>query len=105
MIVLDIHRILARLRSRHAKSRKSAGKPALITQLHEAVNDKSVKAGTRLTKSLKDGAQALQDLFSKLEAISNVNSDIAEAHEVIGEIVKQTHELNVASDLSEALKA
>jgi hypothetical protein len=104
VVVLDIHRILARLRSRHAKTRKSTGKPALITQLHEAINDKSVKARTGLTKSLKDRAQSLQDLFSKLEAISNVNSNIAEVHEVIGEIVKQAHELTVASDLSEALQ-
>lgn len=104
MVVLDIHRILARLRSRHAKTRKSTGKPALITQLHEAINDKSVKARTGLTKSLKDRAQSLQDLFSKLEAISNVNSNIAEVHEVIGEIVKQAHKLTVASDLSEALQ-
>lgn len=104
MIVLDIHRILARLRSQHAKTRKSAGKPALITQLHEAINDRSVKARTELTKNLKDGTQALQDLFSKLEAISNVNSNIAEAHEVIGEIVRQAHELTVASNIREALQ-
>ncbi|KFY42047.1 hypothetical protein V494_02643 [Pseudogymnoascus sp. VKM F-4513 (FW-928)] len=104
VVVLDIHRILARLRSRHVKTRKSAGKPALITQLHEALNDKTVKARTRLTKSLKDGARALENLFGKLEAIPNVDSNVVEAHEVIGEIVKQAHELTIASDLSEALQ-
>ncbi|KFY04962.1 hypothetical protein O988_00372 [Pseudogymnoascus sp. VKM F-3808] len=104
VVVLDLHRILARLRSRHAKSKKSIGKPALITQLHDAINDKSVEAMTQSTKSLKDGAQALQNLFRELEAIPNVNSNIDEAHEVVGEIVKQAHELTVASNLREALQ-
>lgn len=106
VVVLDTYRILARLRSRHVKIKKTAGRPALITQLHEAINDKSVKARTVLaTSSLKDKTRALQVLFTKLEGISDLKLKIAEAHEVIGAIVRQAHELTLASDLSEALQS
>ncbi|MCJ1386335.1 hypothetical protein MMC17_009461 [Xylographa soralifera] len=96
VVVLDLYRILSRLQSRHRKTWKTTGRPALITQLHKAINDKSVKARSGLTKSSleagRDRARALHALFTKLESMSDLHAETGEAHEVVGEIIKQAHE-------------
>ncbi|PSS18458.1 hypothetical protein M430DRAFT_120981 [Amorphotheca resinae ATCC 22711] len=109
VIVLDLYRILSRLRSRHAKrTRKTAGKPALIMQLNRVVNDQSLKAKSRLEKSnlkaVRDGAQALQVLFRRLENIPDLATEEIEIHSIIGDIVKAAHGYSVATDISTALK-
>jgi hypothetical protein len=97
-----------RLRLRHGETWKTAGRPALVTQLHEAINDKSVKARSGLTKgsleASRDRARALHVLFTKLEGMSDLHAETAEAHEVVGEIVKQAHEFPLAT-LSAALQS
>ncbi|KAI9654258.1 MAG: hypothetical protein M1829_000952 [Trizodia sp. TS-e1964] len=108
VIVLDLHRVLSRLRSRHGKTWKTTGKAALITQLHNAINDKPVQTRSGLTPAcLKDGrdrAQALHALFTKLEGMSDLCTETARAHELVAEIVKQVHEFPLAT-LSAALQS
>ncbi|KUJ12168.1 uncharacterized protein LY89DRAFT_673949 [Mollisia scopiformis] len=86
VVVLDLYRILSRLRSRHGETWKTTGRLGLITQLHEAINDKSVKARSGLTKSSlkagRDRARALHVLFTKLEGMSDLHAETVEAHEV-----------------------
>jgi len=47
-------------------------------------------------------AQALHVLFTKLKGISDLYAEIGEAHEVVGEIVKQAYKFPLAT-LSVAL--
>jgi hypothetical protein len=54
--------------------------------------------------SLNDRTGDLQDLFTKLEGISDINTERAQAHDLIGEIVKQAHEFTLATNLSGALQ-
>lgn len=51
VISLDLYRILSRLRSRHAKSIKIAGKRALVEHLHDALHDRSIKATTAIMRN------------------------------------------------------
>ncbi len=108
VVALDLYRILSRLRSRHRGTWKTGGRPALITQLHAAINDKSVKARSGLTKSSlkagRDRARALHSLFTKLEGMSDLHAETSEAHEVVGEIIKQAHEFPLVT-LSAALQS
>lgn len=109
MVILDLHRILSRLRSRHAKrTQKTAGKQPLIIHLNQAVHDKGVKARSGFTvsslKAVRDRARALQSLFTRLESISNPSAENIEIQEVIGEIVKEAYEFTIATDLSAALQ-
>jgi hypothetical protein len=109
VVVLDLHRILSRLRSCHArKSRKTVGKQALITQLNQAINDKSVKARLGFAKSrwtaVRDGARALQALFTRLESILDLHAEEVEVQKVLGEIVEEAHEFIRENDLSMALQ-
>jgi len=53
VVALGFYRILSRLRSQHATSRKTAGKPALTTQLYEAIHNPSVRDG-HLKESITD---------------------------------------------------
>ncbi|KFY23502.1 hypothetical protein V491_02510, partial [Pseudogymnoascus sp. VKM F-3775] len=95
VIVLDMDRILTRLRSRHMRTRRTTGKPALITQLHDAVKDASVRSPA----SLINISQDLQKLFTELEAISNINASKALAHRLLSEIVRQAHVLTSTTNL------
>ena len=108
MVSLDLRRILSRLRSKHAKrTPKTAGRRALITQLNEALDDKSVNTGLGIAekrlKSVRDRARALEALFTRLERISDPSAETAEVQEVLGEIVKEAHEITMA-DLGFALQ-
>jgi hypothetical protein len=104
VVDLDFHRILSRLRSRHAKTRKTAGKPPLITQLNEAIQAMSTKARSGLTKTGRDRARTLQVLFTRLERMSNIDAGNMEAQDVIREIVKEAHEFTLVTDLKAALQ-
>jgi hypothetical protein len=83
-------------------------RPALITQLHKAINDKSVNPRSGLTKSSlkagRDRTRALHVLFTKLEGMSDLHAETGEAHEVVGEIIKKVHEYPMAT-LSTALQS
>lgn len=108
MVSLDLRRILSRLRSKHTKrTQRTAGKPALITQLNEVLDDKSVKARPGITekrsKVVRDRARALQTLFSRMERIFDPSTGTAEAQEILEEIVMEAHEIT-AADLSLALQ-
>ncbi|KAH9203359.1 hypothetical protein DL95DRAFT_430704 [Leptodontidium sp. 2 PMI_412] len=100
VVSLDLNRILSRLRSRHAKTRKTAGKRPLIEQLHDAIDSQSIGATKTLEESRRR-VRDLQSLFASLESITNPN---VESIEVVGEIVKQVHASSLATDLSRALQ-
>lgn len=89
-------RILSRLRSQHSKSKKQP----FITQLHNAISDKSFKATVNLTSGIRD----LKVLFTKLENIPNVKADIGLAHNLIRDILTQAYHLIPPTDLSLLLK-
>ncbi|KFY19304.1 hypothetical protein V493_08027 [Pseudogymnoascus sp. VKM F-4281 (FW-2241)] len=95
VIALDIDRILSRLRSRHTSTKRKAGKPAIITQLYDAINDESVKS----TASLTDRSQGLQDLFTELEGIPDINASTALTHRLVRNIVAQAYILTSTTDL------
>jgi hypothetical protein len=103
VINLDLRRILSRLRSRHAKStRKTAGKRPLFEHLHDAIHSRSIKATTAIKESRRR-TRDLQSLFARLESIADLNAEIIEAGEVVGEIVKQIHAFSSATNLGAAL--
>lgn len=109
MVSLDLRRILSRLRSKHAKrTQRTAGKPGLITQLNEVLDDKSVKTRPGIIekrlKCVRDRARALQALFTRLERISDPSGGTAEVQEILEEIVMEAHEITTAADLSLALQ-
>ena len=99
---------MPRLRSHHTRTRKTVGEQALITQLNQAIHDKSVKARSRFATTrwmaVRNGAQALQALFTRLESILDPNTEKAEILELLGEIVKEANELTKENDLSTALQ-
>ncbi|OBT81073.1 hypothetical protein VE02_10304 [Pseudogymnoascus sp. 03VT05] len=97
VVVLDMNRILSRLRSRHSKSTKQQ---PFIAQLHDAINDKSFKSTANLTNRIGD----LQDLFSRLESIANIKADISLAHSLIRDILRQAYHLISPTNLSLLLK-
>ena len=110
VVVLDLRRILSRLRSRHAKrTQKTSGKQPLIIQLNQALYDKGVKARYGFTesnlKAARGGARTLQALFNRLETISDPSAENFEIQEVIGEIIKTAHDFTTAVDLEAALQA
>ena len=105
IVKLDFYRILSRLRSTHAKStRKTARKRPLIEHLHNAIHDRSIKATTAIQQSRRR-ARDLQGLFARLESLTDLNAEIIEAEEVLGEIVKEIHALSLAANLGAALQA
>jgi hypothetical protein len=104
VVSLDLYRILSRLRSRHAKStRKIAGKRPLVEHLHDAIHDRSIKATTAIKESRRR-VRDLQILFARLESMTDLNAEIIEAEEVVGQIVKQIHAFSLATNLDEALQ-
>ncbi|OBT73219.1 hypothetical protein VF21_08713 [Pseudogymnoascus sp. 05NY08] len=96
VVVLDMDRILSRLRSRHSKSKKQP----FITQLHNAINDKTFKTTDNLTNGIGD----LKDLFTRLEAIANIKAHIGLAHSLIRDILRQAYHLISPTNLSLLLK-
>ncbi|RFU33731.1 hypothetical protein B7463_g2601, partial [Scytalidium lignicola] len=109
VVILDFHRILSRLRSRHAKrSIRTAGKPALVIQLNDVFFDESIMArpGLVLTdiQHLRDKAQRLKVLYSSLEHLSTSSDNTSKMQEILGEIVQQAHELTATTDLSNVLQ-
>jgi hypothetical protein len=78
--------------------------PALITQLHEAINGKPVKARSGLTKSSlkagRDRARALHVLFTNLDGMSDLHTETVEAHEAVRKITKQAHKSPPATSTS-----
>ncbi|KIM96820.1 hypothetical protein OIDMADRAFT_44371 [Oidiodendron maius Zn] len=104
VVSLDFHRILSRLRSRHAKcTRKIAGKRPLIEQLHDAIYTRSIK----VTASIKEGrskARELQSLFARLESIPDINAGMIEAQELVGMIVRRLHAFSLNTNLGRALQ-
>src|SRR4051812_45436599 len=108
VVALDLNRILSRLRSRHARTRKTVGKQPLIVQLNEALYDKGVKARPGFEKTsltaVRAKAQALRVLFDRLEKISDLSTERTKVEETICNIVTGAHEINKASGLSTALQ-
>ncbi|KFX95371.1 hypothetical protein O988_05807 [Pseudogymnoascus sp. VKM F-3808] len=64
---------------------KTTGKAAVITQLNNAINDRTVKSTAILTSK----SQHLQDLFTELEGIPDIGASPSLAHRIIYEIVTQ----------------
>ena len=105
---LDILWILSRLRSRHARSWKSNGKPAIISQLVQVLGDRSVTSRPGFSQQSLDNARirarALEVLFVRLEGIAEPSTKTAEMREVLEKIIQQAHELTAATDLSIAVR-
>ena len=82
------------------QTQKTAGRRALITQLNEVLEDKFVNArlgiAKKRLKSVRDRVRALEALFTRLKRISDPSAETAEVQEVLGEIVKEAHEITVA---------
>lgn len=94
--MLDMKRVLSRLRSRHSK----ATKQPFITQLHNAIKDKTFQSTADLTKRIRD----LQNLFNRLEKIPDIKTNIGHAHNLVRDIVTQIYGLIPPTDLSLLLK-
>ncbi|KAG9227964.1 hypothetical protein BJ875DRAFT_530805 [Amylocarpus encephaloides] len=109
VVALDLDRILSRLRSRHARTRRTIGKQPLMVQLNEALHDKSVRARPGFEKSslkaMKAKAQALKILFVRLEHISDRTMERVNAEDIVRGIVKGAHEISKEAGLSIALEA
>jgi len=110
VVKFDSLRILSRLRSSHAKrTRKTLGKPVLIPQLYEALNDSSIKAKSKsgisqsALRDLRDKARELQIVSTKLENLLSFDIEASNIQEILIEIVRQAHELSMTSSLSKAL--
>jgi hypothetical protein len=104
VVSLDLYRILLCLRLCHAKStRKIARKQPLVEHLHNAIHDRSIKVTTAIKES-KRRVRDLQILFARLESMTDLNAEIIEAEEVVGQIVKQIHAFSLATNLGEALQ-
>ncbi|KAH8671923.1 hypothetical protein BGZ60DRAFT_527361 [Tricladium varicosporioides] len=104
IVAIDRQRILSRLRSQHANSRKATRKQAIITQLNQVIHDTSVQArsGPAMShwKAMRDGAETLQVLFTKLESIRGPQVAETEILHILEEIVKEVYEFNLRNDLS-----
>jgi len=108
VVVLDLPRILSRLRSQHGKAKKGKKKGALINQLNTVLNDESVSATSGFPDSklveARRKVQVLQRLFDTLERMPKSPSSDTEKHEIVRNIALATHELVVAIDLTKALQ-
>ena len=83
------------------QTQKTAGRRALITQLNEVLEDKFVNArlgiAKKRVKCVRDRVRALEALFTRLKRISDPSAETAEVQEVLGEIVKEAHEITMGS--------
>ena len=109
VILLDMKRILSRLRSRHAKrTPKTTGKPAVIIQLNKVLDDMSLRNVRQFVKGnlshLREKAHSLQSLFIQLESIPNVSADPAKARELLEQIIRTAYEITRKTDLKSALQ-
>lgn len=96
VVVLDIDRILSRLRSRHSRTTRQP----FIAQLHNAINDKTFASTVNLT----NGIGHLQDLFTKLENVPDIKAETGLTHDLIRDIVTEAYDLISPTDLSLLLK-
>jgi hypothetical protein len=98
IIEVNFYRILARLRSRHARrSSKGVGRTPLITNLYEAVQ-------VLVTESEKERIQTLFDLSNQLEGLADLNGPAIKARKLLFAIVKQARKLTLAVDLKAVLE-
>jgi hypothetical protein len=108
IVILDFQRILSRLRSRHAKSRKAFGKRAIIAQLNEVISHESIKARQSITKkklkALREMARSLEDLFVKLECISDSSANTSILQQILQDIVKGSYEFTIAANLGTVIE-
>lgn len=119
IVRLDFWRILSRLRSVHAqRSRKTANKPALTTQLSAAVNSplfrKSSKASADKQTALRKRVQRIQESVAALEALAEADSGLRKTQDVLMEILERISEVandetlarmvNAIGDLSSEMK-
>ena len=108
-MILDFRRILSRLRSRHAKSHKSFGKRAIIAQLNEVISHESIKARQGITKkklkALREMARSLENLFVKLECISDPPANTSILQQILQEIVKGSYEFTIAANLGTVIES
>ena len=99
IIQLDKSRIFSRLRSKHAaKSRKTAGRPALTDLLSRTLGDPSIR-GTKIVKSSFERARSqsehLSETFAKLEAIRDSHEDSTLLLSILANLLYQIYEFDV----------
>jgi OTT_1508-like deaminase len=82
---------------------KTFRKPALISQLNTALNGSSFSISTSTLRDLRNRANELQVLSTKLESLADLNVEIYPIQETLMEIVTQAYELTLTSNLGAAL--
>lgn len=101
---LDLPGVVSRLRSRHFNSRRIVGKRALVEQLYDALHDSSIRVTTAIKTSRRD-VRELRCLFVRLEGISDLDTNIIEAKELVGVLVKEIYAFSLASNLNSAIRS
>ncbi|KAI9717671.1 MAG: hypothetical protein M1812_004616 [Candelaria pacifica] len=109
VVNLDYTRILQRLRSKHIKlKRKQARKPALLTQLANAIHDKSIIPTRVVTASelgdIRRRTEQLEILFLDFEQGIKNHTKSFFVEEALMKIVEQAHQLVSVTRLSNALE-
>jgi OTT_1508-like deaminase len=109
VVLLDLKRILSRLRSRHAqKTQRTKGKQALISLLCTSIQDKSIRPKSGVTCSKIDGLRSkvtdLEALFDKIESIENLGESKEFVQDILVRIVQQAHEIAHGNELRSVLQ-
>lgn len=102
IVVLDITRILSRLRSRHTeRTRKTAGKPGLLALLRRTINDPSINprgkvAKAKVAKARLDSIR-LSETLDKFEAASDDPAASNLSQDVLMNVLVQAYEFDTTS--------
>ncbi|CAD6587309.1 MAG: hypothetical protein ASARMPRED_003057 [Alectoria sarmentosa] len=99
IVILDIARILSRLRSRHAaRTRKTEGKPCLLPLLHKSVNDSSMKprgkVGNAKLVKVRSQVDRLVKTFDRFEAAHDDHSPTLSI-DILVELLVQARDFDV----------
>ncbi|KAI9786770.1 MAG: hypothetical protein M1835_002969 [Candelina submexicana] len=108
VVTLDYAKILARLRSKHAKRNiRRIGKPPLLIVLNDAIHNMSIRPRGTLTEhnleDIRTRTKQLRSLFLELEDTPSINADSSTVQDLLMSIAEQTHELFSMTRFEEAL--
>jgi len=102
IVVLDYSRILSRLRSRHAATtRKTMGKPGLLTLLDRRVNDPSInprgERGKAMANEVRSHSKRLSEAFARFEVAPDNHAASSLSQDALMDIITQAYELDTGS--------
>ena len=105
IVQFDFARILARLRSKHARvNRKTRDRPAILIMLDATIHDSSIKPTGQVTSSKLDEIRRrtteLRELFIRFEGTTN---DSEESFQIMMGMLQQSYNLISETDLCGAL--